>query len=188
MDTGAAPPRRRWRRPVLAAAFAAFVGVWAWAFWYDATRPNPEPLDAASQHAAAAACGSAIASLSALTPLPPGVPTLGERTRRVLREDTVLTDLVTRLDRIHPADREGAKALVSFALDWQHLTASREHYVEALSSGEKNPKLVIPVAPNGAPVTIRMREYAEIHRLLGCTPDSLQGEVVEGPRTYQRVP
>jgi hypothetical protein len=32
-----------------------------------------------------------------------------------------------------------------------------------------------------------MRLYADIHHLLDCTPDSLQGEVVEGLRTYPRV-
>jgi hypothetical protein len=33
-----------------------------------------------------------------------------------------------------------------------------------------------------------MKEYAQIHRLNVCTPDSLQGEVVEGARTYPSSP
>ncbi len=57
---------------------------------------------------------------------------------------------------------------------------------ELLTTG-KRPKLVIPIDPTGAPVTIRMREYAEIHKLTDCTPDSLQGEVVEGPRVYPNL-
>ena len=35
---------------------------------------------------------------------------------------------------------------------------------------------------------IRMREYADIHSLFECTPDRLQGEVVEGVRTYPHKP
>ena len=82
----------------------------------------------------------------------------------------------------------GATALAAFATDWQHLTAARERYAGRLSSGVVRPDLVIPVDTTKAPITIRMKEYAQIHGLGACTPDSLQGEVVEGPRSYPRVP
>jgi len=184
-----APPRRRWRRPVFIAAFVAFAGVWAWGFWYDANRPRPEPLDTASLHAATAACGSALASLSSLPQLPPAsTPTLVERTTLVRREDAIFTDLVTRLDAIRPVDRDGAKALTLFAADWRHLTEARERYVTALLAGEHDPQLILPVDPSAKPITIRMKDYAEIHRLTDCRPDDLQGEVVEGSRTYPRLP
>jgi hypothetical protein len=169
------------------AAFTAFVGVWAFAFWYDATRPSPEPLDPGSLRAATLVCESAITSLSKLAPVS-ATPTVSERAARVKREDAAFASLVIRLDRIRPANHDGATALWLFAADWRHLTASRERYAGALLSGAKSPKLVIPVDPMKKPVTIRMREYAEIHKLVACTPNSLQGEVVEGPRTYPRVP
>jgi hypothetical protein len=181
-----APPRRRWKRPVVAVAFAAFVGVWAFAFWYDANRPSPEPLDPASAAAVATACRSAVASLSIL-PTVGTTPTVDSRATRVHREDAVFTTLVSELDAVHPTDRDGAKALRSFAADWQHLVAARERYAEELPTSTKRPKLVLPVDPTGAPISIRMGEYARIHKLNDCTPDSLQGEVVEGPRTYPRV-
>jgi hypothetical protein len=187
-ETEVAPPRRRpgWRKPVFMAAFVAFIGVWAFGFWYDANRPAPEPLDAASQRAAAAACRAAISKLAVLEPLP-SPPVLTKRIARVRSEDAIFTDLVATFRAIHPTDGDGAKAIQSFATDWQHLTAARERYADELSAGKTRPDLVIPVDPTKAPITIRMKEYAQIHRLNVCTPDSLQGEVVEGAREYPRV-
>jgi len=172
---------------VFVAAFLAFVGIWAFAFWYDANRPAPEPLDAASLHAATAACRSAIAQLSALQPAPAS-PTVAQRITRVRSEDAVFEALVAGFGKIKPTDRSGSDALRGFTADWEHLTAARERYADALGSGGPRHSLVIPVDPGKKPITIRMREYADIHELADCTPDSLQGEVVEGPRTYPRVP
>jgi hypothetical protein len=188
MET-AAPSRTRrgWRRPVFVAAFVAFAGVWAFGFWYDANRPAPEPLDAVSVRAASAACRSAVARLSDLAPLP-SPPELTKRIARVRSEDAIFTDLVAAFRDIHPTNGDGATALAAFATDWQHLTAARDRYADELSGGKKRPDLVIPVGPTKAPITIRMKEYAQIHRLNVCTPDSLQGEVVEGPRTYTSSP
>lgn len=168
-------------------AFVAFVGVWTFAFWYDANRPAPEPLDAASTRAAVTACRSAISSLSGLGAVPEPTDVDG-RIARIRREDTVLRDLVAAFGAIHPTDHSGADALRGFTTDWNDLTAARDRYAGKLSAGTARPDLVIPVGPTKAPITIRMKEYAEIHRLTACTPDSLQGEVVEGPRSYPRVP
>jgi hypothetical protein len=165
---------------------SAFVGVWAFAFWYGAHRPKPEPLDPTALRAANGACRSAVVALAAIPPVGTA-PTVNDRATRDRRENAVLTDLVTRLNTIRPIDHDGAKALAGFAADWQHLTAARERYVTALLSSPRRPQLFIPVDPTGAPVTIRMGEYARIHKLDDCTPDSLQGEVVEGPRVYPRV-
>ena len=183
-----APVRSRWRRPALIVALVVFLGAWVFAFVYDATRSSPEPLDTASFDAAASACRAAITSLSALTPLPPSrSPTVDERTTLVHDEDAILTEVVTKLDAVRPTDHDGAKAIAAFAADWRHLTAARETYAAAVSAGGHKTKLVIPVDPEGKPITIRMREYAEIHHLTACTPNALQGEVVEGPRTYPRA-
>jgi hypothetical protein len=181
-----APPRKRWGRAAFAAGLAAFVGLWGYAFWYDTHRPKPEPLDQTSERVANAACRSAVASLAVL-PTVGTQPTLSGRITRVHREDTVLTDLTTELDAIHPSDPSGATALHDFVADWQHLITARERYTTVLLTSTKRPQLVIPVDPTGAPITIRMGEYARIHKLNDCTPDSLQGEVVEGPRTYPHV-
>ena len=184
-----APPRPRWKRPLIVAGVGVFVGIWGYGFWYDAHRGTPEPLNPASTQAATAACQQAITSLSALTPLPAHAsPTVSERTTLVRAEDAVFTDLVARLRTVHPTDHDGARAIADFATDWQHLTEARGRYVAAVLSGAKTPKLYVPVDPAGKPITIRMREYAEIHHLTACTPNALQGEVVEGPRTYLRVP
>lgn len=182
-----ARPRPGWRKPVFVAAFVAFAGVWAFGFWYDANRPAPEPLDTASVRAASTACRSAITRLSALAPLP-SPPELTKRIARVRSEDVVFTDLVAAFRGIHPTNGDGAKALAGFATDWHDLTAARARYADELSAGKTRPDLVIPVDPTAAPITIRMKEYAQIHRLNVCTPDSLQGEVVEGARTYPRSP
>lgn len=187
MEVRSAAPRRRWRKPVFIAAFVVFIGVWAFGFWYDANRSAPEPLNAASHRAAVTACRAAISKVAVLEPLP-SPPVLEKRTARIHAEDAVFTELVAALRTIHPTDSDGAKALAAFATDWQHLTAARARYVGKLSSGVVRPDLVIPVDPSKAPITIRMKEYAQIHRLSACTPDSLQGEVVEGPRSYPRVP
>ena len=180
------PARKRWKRAVFVAALTAFVGVWAFGFWYDAHRPKPEPLDTTSALAVNASCRAAVASLSAL-PTVGTAPTVPGRATRVHGEDAVLTTLVSELAAIHPTDRDGAKALEGFTDDWRHLIAARERYAAALFASSKRPRLVIPVDPTGAPATIRMGEYARIHKLDDCTPDSLQGEVVEGPRTYPPV-
>ena len=186
MEGEVVAPKRRWGRAVFGVALVAFVGLWAFAFWYEANRPSPEPLDPTSFSAANAACRSAVGSLAALAPVGTA-PTVIDRTNRVQHENAVLTNLVVDFRAIHPRDHDGAKALAAFATDWQHLTASRERYVQELLATGKRPKLVIAIDPTGAPVTIRMREYAQIHKLTDCTPDSLQGEVVEGPRVYPRV-
>jgi len=179
------PPRKRWKRPVIVAAVVVFCGIWGFGFWYDATRGMPEPLDPTSQRAAAVACKWARASMNDLTQLPPNAaPTVAQRTTLVRGENRVLTDLVSRFRAIHPTDSDGAKAIAAFATDWQHLYPARDRYVALVLSGKDNPKLVVPVDPSGKPITIRMREYAEIHHLPDCTPDALQGEVVEGPRRY----
>ena len=182
-----AATRPRWHKPVFVAAFIAFIGVWAFGFWYDANRSAPEPLNAASHRAAVTACRAAISKVAVLEPLP-FPPVLDKRIARIHAEDAVFTELVAALRTIHPPDGDGAKALAAFATDWQHLTAARETYVGKLSSGVVRPDLVIPVDPSKKPITIRMSDYARIHELSACTPDSLQGEVVEGPRSYPRVP
>jgi hypothetical protein len=187
MDEGEAAPRKRsWGKRLFIVGFAVFVGAWGWAFWYDAHRPKPEPLDAASQRAAVATCRAAIVDLRTL-PQVGAAPTVDDRVRRISAENTMLSRVARGLDTIHPTDHSGAEALAGFTADWRHLTTSRERYVEQLKATGKRPKLEIPVGPDGAPVTIRMRLYADIHHLLDCTPDSLQGEVVEGLRTYPRV-
>jgi hypothetical protein len=180
-----APPRKRWKRPAIVAAVVLFCGIWGFAFWYDATRGTPEPLDPTSKKAAAVACQWARASMNDLEQLPKNAaPTVLQRTTLVRGENTVLTDLVTRLRTVHPSDHDGAKAIAAFATDWEHLVEARARYVAAVLSDAHNPKLVVPVDPAGKPITIRMREYAEIHHLPDCTPTALQGEVVEGPRSY----
>ncbi len=182
-----AKPPRPWVRGAWIVGILAFAGVWAFGFWYDAHRPKPEPLDATSMHAAAAACRVAVTSLAAIPPVG-GAPTVADRATRDRNENAVFNTLVGRLSAIHPSSHEGAKALTAFTADWKHLTQARERYVAELPTSPQRPKLFIPVDPTGAPVTIRMGEYARIHKLDDCTPDSLQGEVVEGPRAYPRVP
>jgi hypothetical protein len=180
-------PPRPWVRAAWIVGILAFAGIWAFGFWYDAHRPKPEPLDAVSAHAANVACESAVTSLAAIPPVG-GAPTVADRAKRDSDENAVFARLVKQLDTIHPSDHDGAKALAAFTADWQHLNTARQRYVTELLASPKRPKLFIPVDPTGAPVTIRMGEYARIHKLNDCTPDSLQGEVVEGPRTYPRVP
>jgi hypothetical protein len=186
-DEVVAPTRSAWKRPLIAVALAAFVGVWGWGFWYDANRPKPEPLDATAQNAALAACKTAVVSMKAL-PQIGMTPTVAGRVALVHDEDAILTRLVADLHAVHPTDGSGAKAIAGFTSDWQDLAANRQKYAAELSATGQRPKLRIPVDPTGAPITIRMREYAEIHKLTDCTPDSLQGEVVEGLRVYPRVP
>lgn len=182
-----APPKRTWSwgKRLFVVGFVLFLGAWGWAFWYGAHRPKPEPLDPASERAALTVCLSAIVDLRAL-PQVGGAPTVAIRVHRVSAENTILERVVRDLGAVHPTDHSGAEALAAFAADWKRLTTSREQYVEKLRATGKRPKFYIPVA-NGEPVTIRMGDYADIHHLVDCSPDSLQGEVVEGRRTYPRV-
>lgn len=182
------PPKEGWSwgRRAFVVGLAAFIGAWGWAFWYEAHRPKPEPLDATSEQGATTACRAALVELRTL-PQVGGAPTVEDRVHLIGAENAILGRVVTGLDAIHPTDRSGAQALTGFANDWQHLLASRERYVNELARTGRRPKLIIPVDPTGAPVTIRMAEYADIHHLEDCSPDSLQGEVVEGLRTYPRV-
>jgi hypothetical protein len=175
-----------WGKRALVLGFALFAGAWGWAFWYEAHRPKPEPLDAASKHAASTVCKAAIADLRKL-PQVGGAPTVDIRVRRISAEDTILTRLVHDLDAIRPSDHSGAEALTGFAADWRHLVDARQHYVDQLRATGKRPKLYLPVAPSGEPITIRMGQYTNIHFINECSPASLQGEVVEGRRTYPRV-
>jgi hypothetical protein len=106
---------------VFVAVFAAFIGLWAFAFWYDANRPTPEPLDATSQRSATTSCRIAISILTADGPIP--APTdVAARIARVRADDKVFVELVAKLRTVHPTDGDGAKALAAFATDWQHLT------------------------------------------------------------------
>jgi hypothetical protein len=178
-----APVRKRWPRRLFAVGLALFVGAWAWAFWYEAHRPKPEPLDAISLDAAKSACTSALVDLRRL-PQVGGAPTVADRVHLIRAENTILNRVVTQLDAIHPTDPSGAKALTGFTTDWRNLDRARARYVRELEATGKRPKLFIPVDPTGAPATIRMGEYAGIHHLDVCSPDDLQGEVVEGPRVY----
>jgi hypothetical protein len=180
------PVKKRWPRRVFALGLALFVGAWGWAFWYGAHRPKPEPLDATSLQAATSTCRAALVDLREL-PQVGAAPTVGDRVRLIRAENTILERLVTGFDAIHPSDASGAKALAGFAADWRKLDTARERYVRELATTGQRPKLFIPVDPTGAPATIRMGEYASIHHLDDCSPDRLQGEVVEGPRVYPRV-
>jgi hypothetical protein len=188
VDEPAAPPRKRWSwgRRAFVVGFALFVGAWAWAFWFEAHRPKPEPLDAVSQQAALTTCRTAVISLTKL-PQVGAAPTVTIRVQRISAENTILSQVVHGFDAIHPTDDSGAEALTGFAKDWKDLVAARRNYVDELQRTGKRPKLFLPVAPTGEPITIRMGQYADIHHLVDCSPDSLQGEVVEGRRTYPRV-
>jgi hypothetical protein len=181
------PPKEGWSwgRRAFVVGLAAFIGAWGWAFWYEAHRPKPEPLDARSEQSANAACRTAITELRKL-PQVGGAPTVDDRLRRIRAENAILSRLVTDLTAIHPTDRSGAQALTGFAGDWKHLVEAHDRYAQELAATRKRPKFYIPIA-NGEPVTIRMGEYTDIHHLVDCSPDSLQGEVVEGRRTYPRV-
>ncbi len=181
--TVSAPFWRRWTFWLVAVVIVGLAGAWAFAFWYDANRPPPEPLDATSVRAAAAVCHDARIRLRALPQVDPKAPAATERITRIRREDAILTTVVDRLEAIHPSDSEGAAALHGFATDWKNLVTARERYADELEAGGR-PKLVIPVDPSSAPISIRMTDYAQIHRLNDCTTDSLQGEVVEGQRSY----
>lgn len=184
-DDGEARPRPSWGKRAFVAGFVLFVGAWGWAFWYEAHRPKPEPLDAVAERAVASTCRTAI---DALRPLPQvgATPTVAGRVARITAENTILAELTTGLSAIHPTDPEGAKALTGFTKDWRDLGTARTRYVTELAATGERPELEIPVGPDGAPVTIRMRLYADIHHLDACTPDALQGEVVEGRRTYAK--
>jgi hypothetical protein len=185
VDEGPTKKGWSWGRRAFAVGFVLFVGAWGWAFWYGAHRPKPEPLDPASERSAISVCRSAIVDLRAL-PQVGGAPTVAIRAHLITAENMILGRVVSGLDSIKPTDHSGAEALTAFAADWQRLITARIRYVHELAATGKRPKMYIPVA-NGEPVTIRMGDYADIHHLELCSPDSLQGEVVEGLRTYPRV-
>jgi hypothetical protein len=183
-DVDEAPIKKGWTwgKRLFLVGFVLFVGAWAWAFWYGFHRPKPEPLDARSERAATAVCRTAIDDLRRL-PQVGGAPTVAIRVHRISEENAALSRVVDGLRAIHPTDHSGAEALTGFTNDWKALVAARRRYVDELAATGKRPKFYIPIG-NGEPITIRMGEYTDIHHLVDCSSDSLQGEVVEGRRTY----
>jgi hypothetical protein len=178
----ARPAPKAWRRRLFVVVLVVMIGVWGFAFWYSVARVKPEPLDEASRAALVGICTDTLHRLGTI-PQVPSLPSVAQRAARVRAEDAVLDRLIARAAQVHPKAAEGRRALTGWLGDWRHVVADRETYAARVLTGGR-PRLVVPIDPTGKPVTIRMADYADGHRMAVCSPVTLHPEVVEGPRTY----
>jgi hypothetical protein len=177
--------RARWRAriPLIVILVLTLAGIGA-IFYGVGHQSTLEPLDRTSQDRINAACTKAVTSLRELVRIT-SQSTIAERAGRTDVENTIFEGIVHTAETLHPPDRDGAIALRGWTADWKALLHSRARFAAELrGTAVAKPKLLLPLGPDGAPITKRMTEYARTHDLLQCETDNLQAEIVDGDRLY----
>jgi hypothetical protein len=178
------PRRRRVRRQLLLAVAVVIGLAWGYAIWFSVTQKSPERLDRASRTAVANACTTARDELEALPDLTDR-STAADNVALVRNENDVLTRMTDRIDGVQPRGGDARAALQAWARDWRDLITARATFATDLAA-DGSARLRIPTVRRGSvkPISERMDEYATQRGLDGCRPQSLQVEVVDGPRDY----
>ena len=178
---------RKTRRKILSIAFAVFIVAWIVALTYSVTAggSSPERLDDATARAVEANCQSAQRALTRL-------PQVGAHSRptaiatRLERENEILTGMVDRQKRLHPAKKTPAEALTAWLADWQRLITARGHYAADLRTKGTDARFIEPAYKGVDPIADKMNTWLleQGTRTDGCNTGVLQAEVVNGPRSY----
>lgn len=187
-------PERAHRRPptefiflMLGVALVAILIIVGWVLFGS---KSPERLAPAEAAQLSGACTRAQQSLAAL---PNSFPRLGaDRVARIRAENDVLRRMVAQLRATHIAEKTPAAAVQGWSNDWANVIQARATYADNLQAAkgtDKTVKFVVPARTGVKPITNDMDDFVrENHpNLDACFTTALQLEVVEGPRTYEKV-
>ena len=167
---------------------ALFVVAWIVALTYSVTAggTSPERLDDPTARTVQSNCKTAQRTLAKLAQLggrapPPDV------TKRLDRENAILTDFIHRQLAVHPEKKTPAAALRAWLGDWQGLITAREHYADDLRTKGRAARFIEPAYKGVDPIADKMNDWIleQGTRTQSCNTNSLQVEVVNGPRTYK---
>lgn len=168
--------RRRVMRAVLVVLVLLGI-VWAYAIWYSTTQDSPEDFEAADREAIANACEDALDRLRAL-------PDLDARSTALdavalARAEHEVFGTMLRDIRMVDVDGDAATARKQWLEDWDDVLARRAEYVDRLEktgTGEWRSPL---------DTILRMSEYADARGIHECSPEYLQLDVLDRPRSYE---
>jgi hypothetical protein len=175
---------RRTRRRIFLAIAVVVAIVWAYAIWFSVTQGSPEDLDEDARAAVAGVCAEALSELVALPDFTEA-STAQDNVELVRRENAIFDAMVTDIDAVEPVNPDSADALDEWLEDWRDLVAARAEFADDLAT-DGTARLRTPAVSSGAlePVTERMNGYAIQRGVAMCQPDTLQAEMVDGPRNY----
>jgi hypothetical protein len=179
--------KRKLRRRLWLGALVVFLGAWAIALTYSVTAAakSPERLNTADARVTETACVDAQRELTALPQV--GLhATIDERSTRVSSEDAILTTMINQIRTLHPQSSAPKIALAAWLDDWQRLVTARQNYADDLHRLGSNARFVEPASAGIEPIADKMNDWIleQGTRTDACNTGQLQGEVVEGPRTY----
>lgn len=181
--------RRRRRRRLLLIGGGLFLAVWIFAIVWSVTitTRSPEKLDAPAGARVEAACRAAQTSLKAL-PAVKETDGGAVRVARVRTENSILTTMTERFDEVTPAHGTPTHALRAWTGDWRRIIEARARYATDLETKHRA-RLELPATGGIKPISDNMDDFVreQHHQIDTCFTDSLQAEVVEGPRVYKHV-
>ena len=167
---------------------ALFIVAWIVALTYSVTAggTSPERLDDATAHVVESNCLTAQRALARVSQLP-GHATSAETATRLDRENAILSRMIHRQRELHPSKKSPAEALRAWLGDWQRLVAARHHYAGDLRTKGRDARFIEPAYKGVDPIADKMNNWIleQGTRTQTCNTDALQGEVVNGPRTYE---
>lgn len=178
-----APPRRRARRARLATVavliVAAAIGaMWIYA-WFFAPRGKADRFDdPAWQARAQQVCASTVTQVRALPPaasfkdIRPKEVALVQRAAVIDQATALLTAQVAQLRADEPTNANGRKGVALWLDDWDGYLQNRRDQAQRMRAGEDTPFRV--KEQGGAPVTLRMDEFAKTNGMPSCiVPDDI---------------
>ena len=187
VTTPPAARKRARRRRLWITGLVIFGLAWAIALTYSVTAGgrSPERLTDADARTVDAACLDAQHALAQLTAV--GEHDLpAARADRIDSENAILTSMLERIRRVHPAGKDPATALLGWADDWTKLIAARAHYASDLRTKGNAARFVEPATKGVEPIVNKMNNWTleQGTRTDHCNTGELQAEVIEGARIY----
>jgi hypothetical protein len=179
--------KRKLRRRLWLGALVVFLGLWAIALTYSVTAASksPERLNNADARVTETACIDAQREMTALPQvgLHAGIEA---RSQRTSSEDAILTAMINQIRTLHPQSAAPKIALAAWLDDWQRLVTARQNYANDLLKLGAKARFVEPASAGIEPIADKMNDWIleQGTRTDACNTGQLQGEVVDGPRTY----
>ncbi|HEY3437320.1 MAG TPA: hypothetical protein VGK35_06495 [Actinotalea sp.] len=121
---------------------------WLPALWFYARHDHIDRLDNPTVAGAAdQACAAVSSALSATQGL--------SRTERITAGNTAIDQLITTMDALGPDALAGDYPSTAWIADWRSLHSARNDVAVAMSIAPTT-SLVVPLTPDGYPITLRM--------------------------------
>lgn len=179
----AATPRKRTRRARLATGAVVVVALaiatmWIYA-WFFAPRGKADRFDdPAWQSQAEQVCAATAKQIKALPPaasfkdIEPKELALTQRAAVIDQATALLTTQVDQLRADEPTDVNGRRGVDLWLDDWDGYLQNRRDQAQRMRAGEDTPFRVNE--QGGAPVTLRMDEFAKTNGMPSCiVPDDI---------------